>query len=129
MPRRSAADRDFSTVVPLPQYQRPEPPADLEPAVAEVWRSTVSSMRPDHFHRAMYPLLTLYCRSVVVGELLAAELRRRTVEERDFGRFARMCNRQDAATLALARSLRITPKSRRDPVDRRWEDRKRPWEL
>ena len=128
MPRRSAADRDL-TVVPLPQYQPPAPPAELEPEAAEVWRSTVSSMRPDHFHRAMYPLLTLYCRSVVVGELLAAELRRRTVEERDFGRFARMCNRQDAATLALARSLRITPKSRRDPVDRRWEDRKRPWEL
>ena len=55
MPRRSQADYDLPTGVPLPQYQRPEPPADLEPAVAEVWRSTVSSMRPDHFRRAMYP--------------------------------------------------------------------------
>jgi hypothetical protein len=126
MPRHSAAD----TVVPLElkQYQRPEPPSGLQPAVAEIWRQTVSSMRPDWFHRATWPLLTAYCRSVVAGQLLAGELRRRTVDDPSYARFLKLCNEQDRQTAALARSLRLTPKSRRDPVDSRWQDRKKPWE-
>ena len=127
MPRRSKAEHDLG-VVPLPQYQRPKPPADLEPAVAAVWRATVSSMRPDWFHAAMFPLLTCYCRSVVAGNMLAGELRRRAVDDPDFDRFMKLCNQQDKVVVTLARSLRITPKSRRDPVDARWQDRRRPWE-
>jgi hypothetical protein len=125
MPRRSPNDLNL---VPLPQYQRPEPPEDLEPAAAEVWRATVSSMRPDHFHPGMFPLLRCYCRAVVAGEMLAAERGRRTVDDPDFARLTRLCNEQGKATLALARSLRLTPKSRRDPIDARPEWRRRPWE-
>jgi hypothetical protein len=127
MPRRSKIERDFG-VVPLPQYQRPEPPPDLEPAVAAVWRQTVLSMRPDWFPSATWPLLIAYCRSVAAGQMLAARLRDLTIDDPAYGRFLDLCNKQDRQTAALARSLRITPKSRRDPVDSRWQDRRRPWE-
>jgi hypothetical protein len=128
MPRRSKAEADFA-VVPLPQYQKPDPPPDLEPEVATVWRSTVSAMRPDHFHAGMFPVLKCYCRSVVVSERLAAQRARLSVDDRRYARLASLCNQQDKATLALARSLRLTPKSRRDPVDPRPEWRRKPWEL
>jgi hypothetical protein len=128
MPRRSQADRDL-VVVPLPQFQKPSPPDDLEPDVAAVWRATVAAMRADHFHGGMHALLKIYCRSVVASERLAAERGRRTIDDPDFARFSRLCNEQDKATLALARSLRLTPKSRRDPVDPHPEWRRKPWEL
>jgi len=128
MPRRSKAELDHLNVVPLPQYQRPEPPADLEPDVAAVWTATTSSLRPDHFHAAVFPLLICYCRAVVMSARLHAERGCLSVEDRRFARLANLCNQQDRTVLSLARSLRLTPRSRRDPVDTRWQDRRKPWE-
>jgi len=132
VPRRSKADLDSPRVVPLAQYTPPEPPADLDPPVAAVWRSTVASMRADWLHAAMFPLMRCYCRSVVLVERFAGELRQRFDGDCKIdAELESLLARHDAETrrmMALARSLRLTPKSRRDPVDRRWEDRRRPSE-
>ena len=130
MPRRSKADHDLHVVkLGLPEHRRPQPPPDLEPECVEIWRSTVTPMRADHFSPAMFPLLTLYCRCVVASRKLWAERGRRTIDDRDYPRFVRMCDAQDREVLALARSLRLTPKSRRDPIDSRWsQSRPKPWE-
>src|SRR5262245_45860440 len=79
MPRRSPNDL---VVVPLPQFQKPEPPADLEPEVAQVWRETVQPLKADHFHDGMHPLLICYCRSVVASRNLWAERGRRSIGDR-----------------------------------------------
>jgi phage terminase small subunit len=130
MPRRSKADHDLHVVeLGLPELHKPEPPADMEPEVAEIWRSTVTAMRPGHFHGAVHHLLTLYCRCVVASRNLWAERGRRSIDDKNYGHLVRMCDTQDREVLALARSLKITPKSRRDPVDMKWsQNRPRPWE-
>jgi hypothetical protein len=132
MPRRPKADADLR-VVPLQAYTRPDPPADLEPELAAVWRLTTSTMRPEWFHAATFPLLRNYCRSVVVGEKLAALLSEKMASgplkvDEELDHLLKLVDAQSRQTTALARSLRVTPRSRRDPVDTRWQDRKRPWE-
>jgi hypothetical protein len=129
MPRRSKGEADLNVVqLGLPQYTRPDPPPDLEPPAAETWRTTVAAMRPDHFHGGTHHLLKLYCRSAMAGEMIAAGLQRKSVDDPGYRRLLNLANAQSKTTLALARSLRLTPKSRRDPVDTRWQDRRKPWE-
>jgi hypothetical protein len=132
MPRRSKADHDLHVVsLGLPERRKVEPPPEIiaEPELLEVWKQTVEPMRPDHFNEAMFPLLVNYCRSVAASRMLWAERRRRSINDRDYGRLVRMCDTQDREVLALARSLRLTPRSRRDPIDARWsQSRPKPWE-
>jgi len=66
--RKSAADLE-SVVIPveLPNA-RPEPPADLSPREAEIWRGVVSVMPPRHFGRERWPVLIGYCRHVIAAE-------------------------------------------------------------
>jgi len=112
----------------LPQYRRPDPPKRLSTDEAEIWRSTVGACRPDQFPACTFPVLTAYCRHAVAAERIGRKHSETAPEHPDFRRLARLFDLESRSLIACARSLRITPRSRRDPVDRHPEWRRRPWE-
>jgi hypothetical protein len=50
-----------------------QPPADLSPAAAEVWR-TVMRSKPPSFFDASLPQLAFYCRTMATLDRISAEL-------------------------------------------------------
>jgi phage terminase small subunit len=128
MPRKSAASL---TVVPV-EFQRPDPPDYLDAAEAAVWRQTVNGMRPDWYSPVTDVLLEGYCSEAVLAKLLAQELRGLPVTDKRFATLTRLHMAVAKSAMALARTLRLTPRSNRrvDPRDSRDPSAafKKPWE-
>ena len=127
--RKGAAQ--LSVVVPIGPT-RPEPPRELLPAEAEVWRLTVSAMKPDWFGAETHPLLRAYCTHVALVQWLGAELRDLAVDTPAFRKLASMHCAQSKMIASLATKLRITPQSnRRSSRDGRspTPPGPRPWEF
>jgi phage terminase small subunit len=108
-------------LVPIRQ-QRPDPPASLSAAEAEIWRTTVRSMRADWFIGAVpQVLLRAYCVQCVLAIEIERRLRamwRKRIGGDDAG--YREVLRQHIecckTMLRLATSLRLTPLSNRQSV-------------
>jgi phage terminase small subunit len=107
--RRSAA----AAVLPIKAVNRPEPPKHLTPAEAAVWLATVDGMRADWFLGPSSPLLEAYCGAVVMARSLRAELRKLSVEDKQFGPLAAAHAREIKTMSSLATRLRLTPQSNR----------------
>jgi len=72
MPRRSAAAAAFSSGSTA--VSRVRPPADLTGPERVVFLATVLACSSDHFQVSDLPLLTAYCRAVVLEKVASSEL-------------------------------------------------------
>ena len=126
--RKSAGEL---AVVPISAVQGPEPPAEFDSEEAEIWRLTVSGMKPDWFGPEVQPLLRCYCTEAATAEFLARALRTTGRGDKSYGRLLAQHRGATKIMLSLATKLRITPQSNRmssrdgrDPSG----GRPKPWE-
>jgi transposase len=113
--RKSSESLTVVPILPAVGPQRPEPPAELTPEQAEVWKTTVSAMRPTWFGAETWPLLTELCRHVALSRLLAIEATDPGKDLKRFSRLASMHLRESSMVAMLSTRLRLTPRSRVDP--------------
>jgi hypothetical protein len=114
MPRKSAAQlaaEEARAFLPGGKADRPDPPLDMLEVAAAIWRDTVASMKPRHFTRETWPLLTRYCNSMALCNQLEVELTRIAIQQREHGEVLKKLNSTAATALTYARALRLTPKS------------------
>jgi hypothetical protein len=127
--RKSA---DSLGVVPVVEIlpKRPDPPDDLSPEEAAIWRQTVDSMRADWAGGEMLPLLRCYVAEVVLAEHWHKALRAidMDADPKGFARVARYHRDASKTVMLMASRLRLTPRSNRSPKDLRERRLPRPWE-
>jgi hypothetical protein len=114
MPRKSAAQlaaEEALAALPGGKLDRPDPPLDMLEVAAAIWRDTVASMKPRHFSRETWPLLTRYCNAMALCNLLEVELTRVSIQAPEHGEILKKVNCAAALALTYARALRLTPKS------------------
>jgi phage terminase small subunit len=104
MPRRSAASFVIPSVTGAPP--RLSPPADLSETERAVFIDLVASSKAEHFRPSDLPLLSAYCRCIV--------LERRSAQELAAGDHKALARWEKAtkAMVALSMRLRLSPKSR-----------------
>lgn len=117
--RKSAAK--LAVVSPLPG-ERYEPPADLTPEQAKVWREVVATKPQDWFTADSWPLLCAYCRSTVTVNLLCAQIdsiERGSIDDPKllaaYAKLLTMRNGEVKSLILLATAMRITQYSRLKP--------------
>jgi hypothetical protein len=112
---------------------RPEPPPELSPEEAEVWREVVSAMSRDWFATAeTHLLLRLYCFDAMIADRIAKALRTTDMDSDPdaFDRLAGMHARQTSTLISLATKMRLTHQSTSDPKKKKHgPSGPRPWEL
>ena len=147
MARKSAASL---AVINGSLDRRPDPPADLTDAEAEVWAATVAHEAADVFGTAaLQQLLKDYCRHVVAAERLSVviekHLARATAPEPEadeeetiplpaLDRLLKMRDRETKAIADKATKLRLTNQSRYTPkaaatAAKREGQAAKPWQL
>jgi hypothetical protein len=89
-----------------PPIPRPEPPDNLTPAQAVIWRRIVDCEAAGWFKPSQFGMLTNYCRLEVWGDELAI-----SADSKAKGEFIRVSHEM----IAIARSLRLTHQSRYYP--------------
>jgi hypothetical protein len=136
MGARGRPSRAELAVVPFKaaEARRPDPPAELTKAQAEVWTSIVASLPADWVSVANAPLMAAFCRHVTAARRIA---RRIEAEEQSdafnlasYGQLLSMQERESRAMATLATKLRLA----RSSVDDRRKAPKptsgpRPWEV
>ena len=114
MPRKSAAQlaaEEARAHLPGGKADRPDPPPDMLEVAAAIWRDTVASLKPRHFSRETWPLLTRYCNAMALCNQLEVELTRIAIQQCEHGEILKKLNSTAALALTYARALRLTPKS------------------
>jgi hypothetical protein len=115
--RKSLAD--LATIAQATD-SRPGAPYGLGDDAASVWESTVQAMPPSWFRPETWPLLEAFCRHVVTGRKLSAEIERgdrstkwlrNDDDAKRLDLLTRMRDRETKAAVATARSLRLTKSS------------------
>jgi hypothetical protein len=136
--RKSAAS--LAVVAAMPGL-RPEPPAELTPEQADVWRAVAATKPADWFGADTHPLLAGYCRHVAAARVLAGAIDAFAAPDlstgeglRRYGRLLAMRERETRAITALARSMRLTQQARYDArtantAANRAGGAPRPWEF
>lgn len=137
MPRKSAASL---SVIPQPASAfvvRPEPPVDLTPPAAEIWRRLVASRDPKYFDVSSQALLATLCKAQAEAtriEQIVAALD--PVEELPtFVRLTRVVDMHRARVSQLSTRLRLTKQSQLDAktaardVGRQMKVGALPWEF
>jgi phage terminase small subunit len=116
MPRRSAASLHFPSIV---RTERLPAPADLSESERAIFVGIVSTIPADHFRPSDSVLLSAYCRAVV-RECEAAEHLAQGVVSIDNKPSAWVAIHALALKqmMALARTLKLTPLSRRPSATR-----------
>jgi hypothetical protein len=122
MARKSAASL---SVISGSLDQRPDAPADLTDAEAEVWERTVSHEAADVFGTAaLQQMLKDYCRHVIAAERLGKVIEGHmaggavdgeTVSLKDLDCLLKMRDRETKAIADKATKLRLTNQSRYTP--------------
>lgn len=118
MSRKSAA----ALSVVAPEFGRPDPPADLKPPEAEVWRSVVATKPADWFTRDTHPLLSAYCRAKIASDIVAEEIaafETKWLQNGDglqrYDKLLAMQYRQGMLMASLATKMRLSQQSRYGP--------------
>jgi hypothetical protein len=109
--RRSTAQLSVITI----PGQRHEPPRGLTKPQAAVWRSVVATKPSDWFSVDTHPLLAAYCRHTATADVLAAKIDAIETEAADCSDYKTLLSQRDretAALLKLAQSMRLTQYSR-----------------
>lgn len=123
-------------VVPIGTVAAPEPPAELNDAQAEVWRTVVSSRPNDWFTPDTHKLLVSYCKHATTAAILDAQIDDFDPEwlkddegvER-YKKLTDMREKQTRALTALARSMRLTHQATYRPEAKKTATRsKKLWE-
>src|SRR5215467_15810459 len=91
---------------------RPDPPAILSADEQAIWRMTVKAMPDDWFGPATLPILTEYCRAVVLGNAIAEDMKNTPEDER--WKIIRQQQRQASLITQMATKLKIYPKAKID---------------
>lgn len=132
--RRSSAELTVISSQGIEAMRRPDPPAELSDEQAEEWRSIVNSLPADWFLRGGLPTLSQYCREIVAGRRVAQLIKRHEsgdeLSVREYCALLRQQNNQSNIIQALARSMRLTPRSIRGewqvkkpkPIRKPWAD-------
>jgi hypothetical protein len=138
--RKSAAE---SAIVIVGAFgTRPEPPADVTPRQAEIWRETVSSEHSEFFNTAALRALLLdYCRhresaenvSQIINTFQAEWLKSQEGSKRYHG-LLKMRDLETRAAAQIATKLRLTNQSRYTPqaaatAAKSAGSRQKPWEI
>jgi hypothetical protein len=139
--RPSAAAKAIAVVVAGGFGKRPEPPAELTSRQAEIWREVVASEHAEFFSTATTRIILAdYCRHREAAENVSSILNSfkpewLKVEEgaRRYALLLRMRELETRASVAMARSLRLTNQSRYQPETASTASRNaikgaRPWE-
>lgn len=116
--RKSSAK--LAVVAKLPG-SRPQPPADLSPEAAAIWRAEVAIMPPTWFRNSLRPLADL-CRRTARLELLERAMSDLEILDPVGALHTKIWHELRAATGdetrhtgALRRQMRLTQQSQRDP--------------
>ena len=124
--------------------RRPDPPADLTDAEAEVWAATVAHEAADVFGTAaLQQLLKDYCRHVVAAERLGKVIEGHmtlgsdaedSISLKDLDCLLKMRDRETKAIADKATKLRLTNQSRYTPkaaatAAKREGQAAKPWQL
>lgn len=135
MARKSSESKLVVAVTSLPT--RLSPPSDFPLAESEVWKSVVATKPIDWFQADSAPLLSEYCRAVVMADRLAMMIEAAmTAPDEDGPSLKDLLKLRDmesrrVATLAV--KMRLTQQSRYTPMASATADRKaggiRPWEI
>jgi hypothetical protein len=110
MPRKSAEALLLDK--PVRVVTRPDAPYDLTDEEADAWRAVVNSMPADHFNPAQIPLLSQYCKHIVMarrmGQLVQRELARKQVNYDRLDQVARLQARESDQLVRLSRTMRLS---------------------
>ena len=142
MKRGPKSNDDLAVIVNINEAPPPPAPSELTQEQAEVWKDAVHSMRGT-WTRAAYPLLENYCRHVCRARELDGLIKtfKPGWSDADDGvarldRLMRMAARESTQAIAVARALRLTPRSqitprtaaRRAVLDLEASDGPKPWD-
>jgi glycerol-3-phosphate O-acyltransferase len=122
-----------AVVVALVPGTRPEPPRELTPEQAQVWKTTVGALRADWFGPENFALMAQFCRHAALADVIDKALRATDIKA-DLARFARLAamqSRESAMISSLATRLRMTVQASRDSrISKRdpGAGRPKPWE-
>lgn len=114
MSRQSAASL---SVVPVEPIARIQPPTDLEPAEAELWRRVVDAKPADWFGEDSAPLLAEYVRACLSADLMDKQVKT-AIAGGDAGEIKEMMKLRDMESkrvLSIGTKLRLTQQSRYTP--------------
>lgn len=130
-----------TTVVQGAFGQRPEPPADLSEAAAEIWRRTTASESVEFFKTAaLQSMLADYCRHTETADLLTAQIDAfdplwLTTEDglKRYDLLLKLRERETRSSADKATKLRLTNQARYTPraaeaAGRKASVVKKPWE-
>jgi phage terminase small subunit len=105
--RQSLADL---SVVPIDVARRPiEPPADLKPKEAEIFRQVVASCDANHFRKSDIPIVTAFATATHLSRFYADRIGE---SEGAFTQWEKASRLQ----ISLATKLRLTPQARAHPA-------------
>lgn len=128
--RKSAAS--LSLVTPLQVMRRPDPPPELTPEQADVWREVVSDLPGDWFAGKTHSLLAQLCRHAVsakrVAQLIAAAEGSDEFDIADYDRLLKMQERESRCLASLSVKLRISQSTTYDKSKKKPAQTRKPWE-
>lgn len=94
---------------------RPDPPLELTPEQADVWREVVDALPADWFPRETWGLLAQYCRHVIEARRIAQLIDQECAKERlsisNYNELLKMQERQSARIKVLSASMRLSQQS------------------
>jgi hypothetical protein len=123
MQRGRKSSAKLATLMPLPG-QRHEPPSDLTPEQAKVWRQVVATKPGDWFTADSHPLLAAYCRQVATVNLLSVQIDAfegdaiNVIDPKQLAAYDKLLlarTREVKSLVVLATAMRITQYSRLKP--------------
>jgi phage terminase small subunit len=117
LPRRTNPSLTIAYLAP--SLDRLRPPADLGEVESEVFRQTVAAAPLDHFASEDLPLLSAYCRAVVLERTASAELATGAVIGSVPSPWLAVHAQMVRALSQLTVRLRIGPRSRAPSNNRR----------
>jgi len=136
MGQRGPKNRLELSVVPssvIGAIKRPDPPAHLTDAQADVWISVVDCLPADWFPTDVHGTLEQYCRHVVAARKVAQLVEQFEASDdlqiEEYDRLLKMQEREGRALSSLATRLRITPQARHHARKDAGKGKvKKPWE-
>ena len=137
--RKSAASLAVS-VIDDAATKLPSPPAYLTPEQEDVWRMVIASRGGDLIAPESFPVLIEYCRAVIAGNQIAAQLdsfdTSWVADDEGLKRWDKLLAMQDRSAkivASLAAKLRLTPSSRVQAISAGRNANKgakrKPWEV
>ena len=107
MPRKSAA---ALSVIPITSaHKRIQPPSDLSPPEANLFRTMISQVAPDHFTESDGPLIVSYVQATLLSRRASKELAAGNTKA------LAIWDRATKIQATLATRLRLAPQSRSCP--------------